>query len=263
MRSLRLFVLMTIVMAGIEAQTPLQPLTDADIQSMLEAGLPESTIVMKIQAAVYQGMANLDASSGALVALKAKGATEPVLNTVLWAEPYRAEWEERMAWLQQQEDEQRAAPGLPDRDGVYFKAPSAWTSLTSFFFWEPFYSGLAMMHHSRDYSVPVGDAHAELQIADPQPSFIVRGLSTDEPWQIVRTTAHNNQRQLHLVTGENLGRTDRALSGPPSQLQMTHMAGDIYSLRPTTALTPGEYVLCTGVQGGPGLSQCYTFGIRQ
>ena len=260
---LRIVLLTTTLITALDAQAPLQPLTNAEIESMLAAGLPESTIVMKIQAAVYQGMCNLDASSAALVALKAKGATEPVLNTVLWAEPYRADWEDHLAFWQRQEDEQRAAPGLPDRDGVYFKGPSNWTSLTSFFFWEPFYSGLAMMHHSHDYSVPVGDAHSELQIADSQPSFIVRGLDPGERWQIVRTTSRNGQRQLHLVTGENLGRTDGTLTGQPSQLQMTHMAGDIYSLRPMAVLTPGEYVLCTGVQGGPGLSQCYTFGIRQ
>jgi hypothetical protein len=76
--------------AGLLTQTGDNRLTNAEIESMLMAGLPESTIQMKIEAAALRGLVDLDASSNALIALKQKGATERVLNAVVWAEPFGA-----------------------------------------------------------------------------------------------------------------------------------------------------------------------------
>ena len=98
------------------AQTGNNRLTNAKIESMLMAGLPESTIQMKIEAAALRGLVDLDASSNALIALKQKNAAERVLNAVVWAEPFGAR--------RKRQQEERAVPGLPSSAGVYHKGPS-------------------------------------------------------------------------------------------------------------------------------------------
>src|SRR5215831_5838250 len=148
MRRLRVILPVTVV-AGLWAQTVNKPLTNAEIESMLAGGVPENTIVMKIQAAVFGGLAGLDASSTALIALKQKGASEAVLDAVVWAEPFGAR-------TKQQQELDRAAPGLPSTAGVYFREPSGWVRLRSFLVWPPLYSrGDVSFRRSHEVNVPV------------------------------------------------------------------------------------------------------------
>jgi len=61
------------------AQSVKQPLTNADVISMLEAQLPESTIVLSIQ----NSEGKFDTSPQALILLKNKGATARILDAML------------------------------------------------------------------------------------------------------------------------------------------------------------------------------------
>ena len=61
------------------AQSVKQPLTNADVISMLEAQLPESTIVLAIQ----NSGGNFDISPQSLILLKNKGATARILDAML------------------------------------------------------------------------------------------------------------------------------------------------------------------------------------
>lgn len=61
------------------AQSVKQPLTNADVISMLEAQLPESTIVLSIQ----NSGGNFDTSPQSLILLKNKGATARILDAML------------------------------------------------------------------------------------------------------------------------------------------------------------------------------------
>lgn len=61
------------------AQSVKQPLTNADVISMLDAQLPESTIVLSIQ----NSGGNFDTSPQALIVLKNKGATARILDAML------------------------------------------------------------------------------------------------------------------------------------------------------------------------------------
>ena len=133
MRRLSYILPVVTLAAGLLAQTGDNRLTNAEIESMLMAGLPESTIQMKIEAAALGGLVDLDSSSNALIALKQKRATERVLNAVVWAEPFGA-------LRKRQQDEDRAVPGLPSSAGVYYKGPSEWVRLRSFLLWQPLYS---------------------------------------------------------------------------------------------------------------------------
>ena len=161
------------------AQTGNNRLTNAKIESMLMAGLPESTIQMKIEAAALRGLVDLDASSNALIALKQKNAAERVLNAVVWAEPFGA-------LRKRQQDEDRAVPGLPSSAGVYYKGPSEWVRLRSFFLWPPLYSSRNVsFRRSHEYNVPLGGSHADLQICELHPAFYLREPAA-EGWHLVR-----------------------------------------------------------------------------
>ncbi len=61
------------------AQSEKKPMTNADVISMLEAGLSESTIVLAIQ----QSQPNFDTSSQSLIQLKNKGASPKILDFIL------------------------------------------------------------------------------------------------------------------------------------------------------------------------------------
>lgn len=234
---------------------------------MLAGGLPESTIVMTIRKAAYFGLVDVDTSANALVALKAKGADEQILNAVVWAEPYGDRLKEVQATAQraaqQKESEERAVPGLPDSSGVYFKGPSGWVRLPSFVFWAPLYFGQAWMQRAHEYSVPIGPrGHSEVQIPGGMLAFYVREPSSNEPWQIVRATSHDDERQLRLTTSPGFGQSETIAGSQVRDIRMTHVAGSIFALHPDAQLGPGEYVLCASVQGGRGLELCYSFGIR-
>ncbi|HEV3333531.1 MAG TPA: hypothetical protein VG096_21250 [Bryobacteraceae bacterium] len=80
---MRLFGVLLAVMAGAAgmwAQTAEKPLTNSDIEAMLVAGLPEGTILVKIQTAALRGLVDLDASSFGLITLKLAGAGEQTLD---------------------------------------------------------------------------------------------------------------------------------------------------------------------------------------
>src|SRR5262249_8572491 len=136
-----------LAVAAVSAQTADKALTNSEIASMLAYGVPESTILLKIETAAYRGLVNLDASSAALIGLKQTGASERVLNAVMWAEPFGAT-------LKRQQEEDRAAPGLPNSSGVYYRATSGWAVLPSSLIWPPFYSFSSFAFlRSRQYEV--------------------------------------------------------------------------------------------------------------
>ena len=257
MRNLMMLLLAAVLTASLWAQTTTnKPLTNSDVESMLASVLPESTILLTIETAARRGLVDLDASPAALNALKQKGATEQVLNAVLFIEPFGAA-------LKRKREEDRAVPDLPGRAGVYFKTPSGWVNVGSFLLWTPFFSASGWYHRSRDSSIVLGSAHSGLQISEPRPAFYVREPASSAPWQLVRLSTRKDQRLVRLASSGDFGQTLRTEPNEFRNVQMMHVAGEIYAVRPTADLEAGEYILCTTVPGGPGLNHCYGFGIQR
>ena len=254
MRRLRVILSVITVAAGLWSQTADKPLTNAEIESMLVAGVPESTIVMKIQAAVFGGFAALDASSASVIALKQKGASEAVLDAVVWAEPFDAR-------TKQQQELDRAAPGLPNSAGVYNRGPSGWVRLRSFLVWPVFSPKWNLsLRRSLAYNVPVSGSHAEVQIRERQAAFYLRELASDG-WQIIRLGLGGDRRYIQLVSSGEFPFRDRfAATG---KVQIIRIAGDVFKLQPVAPLESGEYALCSGVPSGPNSSVCYGFGVQR
>ena len=258
MRVRRVLLGVAAVGAAVLAQTAYKPLTNSEITSMLASGLPESTILLKIETAAYYGLVNLDASSPALIALKQKGASVQVLNAVMWAEPFGAA-------LKRQQEKDRAAPGLPNLSGVYYRAPPGWVALPSSLVWPPFYSPSNFsFRRSREYEVPLSGSHADLQIDGRQVGFYLRNPSSFN-WQIVRLTSHGDKRLLPIVFTGRPATTYAFEAGATHQVQITHVASGIITVVPVAPLQPGEYVLCTLVSGAVNLNlyNCHGFGIQR
>src|SRR5215469_15414975 len=201
MRLLRVLLPVLAVAAGLSSQTADKPLTNSDIQSMLMSGMPESTILMTIQSAAYRGLVNLDASSNALIALKDKGASEQVLDAVVWAEPFGAA-------LKQAQAENGAVPGLPRAGGLYYTGGSGWVRLRSFLLWPAAHSGYlgwnSPFRRGREFNVPLDGNPADIQIREPKPAFYLRGAASQD-WQIVRVTFHENRPAIRVVSSGEFG----------------------------------------------------------
>ena len=256
MRRLKVILPVVTVAAGLWAQTANKPLTNGDIESMLVAGVPEGTIVMKIQAAVFGGFAALDASSTAVIALKQKGASEAVLDAVVWAEPFDVR-------TKQQQEVDRAAPGLPSSAGVYYREPSGWARLRSFLVWPPWYSDWnASFRRSRETDVPVSGSRADLQIHDRQPAFYLREPASNG-WQIIQFALHADRRFLRFVSNGEFAASDRFVASDARKVQITRLASEVFKLQPVAPLEPGEYALCSAMPGGPNARVCYGFGVQR
>ena len=239
-----------------------EPLTNVQIETMVVNGIPDSTILLKIQIAVDRGMVNLDDSGTALGVLKAKGASERVLNAVVWAAPFSTVWLKRKAEAVVQQAEQKAAPGLPRAAGAYFQTSSGWARLPSFVFWTPFYSGWAWMNGDHEYSIPISSYDREVEISGSKPTFYVRQSRAGQEWDIALVTSQKNRRELQMVSPVGQGKMAAIPAKQQHLVTLTPVVGDIFTLRPTQALLRGEYVLCTGVPGGPGLDVCYKFTVQ-
>lgn len=85
MRPKRIASLLSVILFAsfvVLAQQEKKPLTNADVVTMIKAGLPESTIVLAIQ----KTPANFDTSPEGLIQLKNQGATPKILDAVLHAQ---------------------------------------------------------------------------------------------------------------------------------------------------------------------------------
>jgi hypothetical protein len=257
MRQLRVLLPVVALGAGLWAQTADKPLTNSEVESMLMAGVPESTIVMKIQEAVFGGLVALDASSTALIALKQKGASEQILNAVVWAEPFGA-------GRKRQQEVDRAAPGLPGSAGVYYRESSGWVRLRSFLVWPPFYSNWnAPFRRSRQFNVPLSGTRADLQIRDRQPAFYLREPAAANGWQIIQVASRDDRRFLRFVSSGEFAAGDRFAASDARKVQVMHVADGVFKLQPAAPLEPGEYVVCTAVPGFASSSVCYGFGVQR
>ena len=254
MRLLRVLVPVVSITAGLWGQTADKPLTNSDIESMLAAGLPESTILMKIQAAAYRGLVDLDASSNALITLKQKGASETVL-----AEPFGAP-------LKQMQAENGMAPGLPPTGGLYYTSGSGWVRLRSFLLWPAAYSGYlgwgAPFRRGREFTVPLEGSQADLQIREARPAFYLRQPAS-ESWQIVRVTFEDDRRSIRFVNSGEFAARDQFPVNEVRKVQITRVSGEVFRLQPAAPLESGEYALCSVSLSGPNVNVCYGFSVKR
>jgi hypothetical protein len=241
----------------LRAEEPEKPLNNADVANMTKAGLPETTIILAIQLASQRESTNFDTSAGALIELKRQGATEKILNAVLWAQPLGSVPEPKSRELS-------AAPGLPAQPGVYYRSSSGWIAAPSFLLWPPLMApwDVAIGFARKDYSITLPGLYAQLQVAEPKPVFYLRESQSGAAGQLLQLATRKDHRELRLTAGDIF---TTEVGYRPSDLQDVEfeaLAPNVFTVRPKSALGTGEYLFCTPVPGGHRLSLCSEFGIN-
>jgi hypothetical protein len=221
---------------------------------MLNANVPEGTILLVIESAAWRGNVELDASIGALAELRRQGATEQILNSVLAAEAAQRARMARAKVL-------AARPsGLPPRHGVYYRRDSAWLSLPSSFLT----SRLAINwigFRGDGYRLDLPGRHARCQLLDNRPTFYVSDYEPEGPWQIFSLSKKRNRRELRVSSRSAFPWEVEINADAFRGIEISAATAGVFAIRPRSDLEAGEYALCQVVQGTRSSFRCYEFGV--
>jgi hypothetical protein len=231
-----------------------KPLTNADIVSMVKAGLSESTIVLAIQLASKHGVTDFDTSPGALIELKKQGAAPKILDAML---------EAQMAGRRYIPS--TVVPGLPDQQGIYYKSNSGWLEVQSVSMWPEIktkwegWRGISAVEYAR---YVLAASRAPLQITTQRPTFYVRGAHPGWGWQLLKLVKKDDYREL--TVSSDIFSFARKLQFERSEIQeieLNMIAPDVLTVRPASDLEPGEYLIVNVGPGQQWLLMGYEFGI--
>jgi hypothetical protein len=216
---------------------------------MLRAKVPDSTILSEIEVLVGRG-STFDISPSALIELQRNGASEKVLNTVVYMQT-------------------AIVPGVAvsTPKGVFYRAGTNAMPLNSFLLWNefsprwttwPFY-GSGPKHAALSASPSV------VQVSESTPQLYVYGFSSDASWQLVKIARGGDYRELTLKRQHAFSKeffTD-AVFESHNLRSITFSAANAgsFMVRPTAALEAGDYALCTQLPGGGWMRSCYEFHV--
>jgi hypothetical protein len=234
----RVFLLLFVFVASITfAQTP-APLTNADIEAMVKAGIPEETIVMAIRTAAATGAAQFDTSSAGMIGLKNEGASNRVLTTLL-------------------NTPVNPAPGLPTGAGVYFSSTSGWQQIPLQEIWPPYYSSSLSI---RNYETKLPVAEPKVQVASGLPCFYVRAYPQPSEWNL----AYLGEKDELYAKIDNQMRPQLHVSEVQLRpIKVEQVSTEVQTIKPQVSLLPGDYALCKVVPGSGDLLVCYPFRVAE
>ncbi len=220
-----------------------------EIMNMLQANVPESTIVSEIEILAERG-STFDISPAAIVAMQRQGATERVLNTVVWAQ-------------------MTIVPGvsIPTPRGVFYRKGSTATELRSFELWPelgPRWSTWPFYTPEGKTVALAADAYI-VQVTESTPTLYVQGLAASAGWQLVKIGRAADHREVPLKVKHAFSRdffSDAMFQR--DELRPVTLATDgagATTVRPASPLQPGAYALCGGAPTNGWLRTCYEFQI--
>lgn len=212
----------------VEAATSARPMSNNDVVAMMQAKLPEQTIVSAIQ----QSPADFDTSPSALIALKEKGASAAVLDAILaTTTPANAPivaMDVAGTIVAIDGDQQiplrRAIGGITTNKGTFFR----WKH-RNYIFFNGVQSHIRLTQRAPSFHVSIaGNVHASEQIT------------------LIRLTTAPNQRRTEMIadyTGMDVsyGGTVPIKVGAVEG-GSAGMSGALHRVS-ADPLTPGEYVL--------------------
>jgi hypothetical protein len=230
-------------------EPPPLPSGNSEIIKMLSAGVPESTILSEVELLADRG-SSFDVSPSAIVELQRRGASEKLMNEVIWAQATIV-----------------PAVDIPVPRGVFYRSGAIATPLNSFLLWPevstrwstwPFYG-------PADKHVALSASPGVVQVSDSTPTLVVQGFSGDENWQLVHINRGSDYRQVHLKTHGMFSKDffsdsvfDRSDLRP---VAFAPAGAKSFTVRPTAALEAGDYALCGGLPEGGWMRACYEFHI--
>jgi hypothetical protein len=242
--------------ALLKADESEKPLTNEDVAEMVKAGVPEGTIILAIQLAGQRESTRFDTRPGALIELKRAGATEKILDAVLWSQPFGLASEPKSTEIS-------AAPGLPGEPGVYYHSSSGWVALPSFLLWPPLMApwNVSIAFGRKDYTIALPGFRARLQIAERRPMFYLREPPSDAAGRLLEIATRKDHRELRLTSG-NILPTEIDYLPDLQEVEFGSVAPNVFTFRAKSDLGTGEYLYCSAVPGAQQLLLCYEFGIN-
>ena len=230
------------------AQEAAPQIANADVINMLRARVPESTIVSELNILVGQG-AIFNISPSAIVELQRAGASEKVLNAILYLQT-------------------NVVPGLMIAvpKGVFYRTGTTATELRSFLLWPefvprwetwPFYPAGAK-------NVAINASPAVVQVADSTPTLLVQGFTPDSGWQLVRIIRAADHREVKLkrkgAFSSDFFSDSTFEHSELRPLTITATGSGTFTVRPASPLEPGNYALCSQLESA-WMRACYEFQV--
>ncbi len=236
-----------------------QPVTNADVATMIQAGLPESTIVL----AIRQGPADFDTSPAALIELKNQGATAAMLDAMMQPPPSPAPAPASQGTGNALLDAYYAE--MPKCDEVVLIDGTNRVSMKYASFDMQSTTSLAPFGGAKAYSCLAGQSSA-CRVSSDRPSFEFTMDGNVQPATRVAMVilAVRGQSRLIQSVSANLVRAstgfpkDRIVAIDIAELKSAGQtaSGQIrYAATPKAPLAPGEYALVVNEY------MAYDFGI--
>lgn len=227
---------------------PSQP-ANADLINMLRAKVPDSVILSEIDVLVGRG-SSFDISPSALIELQRNGASEKVLNTVVYMQT-------------------AIIPGVavPAPKGVFYRTGTNAMPLNSFLLWGEFIPRWTTFpfYASGPKQVALAASSSLVQVSESTPQLFVQGFSSDASWQLVKIARGADYRELSLKRKHAFSKDffSDAVFESHNLRPITFAAANAgsFMVRPTAALEPGDYALCTQLPGGGWMRSCYEFHV--
>jgi hypothetical protein len=230
------------------AQEAAPQIANADVINMLRAQVPESTIVSELNILVGQG-ATFNISPSAMVDLQRAGASEKVLNAILYLQT-------------------DVVPGLMIvvPKGVFYRTGATATELRSFLLWPEFVPRWETwpFYPTGAKNVAMNASPAVVQVADSTPTLLVQGFTADSGWQLVRIARAADRREVKLKRKSAFSRdffSDSTFEQSELRPLTIAAAGSgTFTVRPASALEPGNYALCSQLEQA-WMRACYEFQV--
>jgi hypothetical protein len=244
-----------------------KPLTNADVVTMVQASLPENTIVLAIE----QSPAKFDTSPAALIELKKQGVSQTVMEAMLHASS-----EPEAAKTAAEAPTPATTPGPSSAgtdilaEGTYYKSPSGWVKIEQLIM-----AGGGATHMGKMF-VPgltpqmvwtYREPTALVQISERRPTFVVKESPymvnipghSDRDLVIVKFNKKKDHRELQTTSGGNMFTFKAGLSKDKTpDITVAKISDTVFSITPTGDLEPGEYLLTFSSLGFNG----FDFGIK-
>lgn len=239
-----------IVSGSVFAQDQPPPAGNADILNMLRSHVPESTILSEIDVLVGRG-ANFDISPAAIIELQRNGASEKVMNTIVWIQT-------------------TVVPGVavPVPRAVFYRSGGNAVKLNSFLLWAEFMPRWTAwpFYKTGGNEVALNASPAVVPVSEPTPTLIVQGFDADAGWQLVKVERGTNYREVTLKRKHAFSSdffSDSVFEhGALRPIALAPEGDRSFTVRPTVPLGAGSYALCAQVPGGVGwMRACYEFQV--
>jgi hypothetical protein len=120
--------------------------------------------------------------------------------------------------------------------------------------------GMTPTEHRR-YVIEEGSAG--LTVPGAGPVFYVRGISPRDTWQLVRLDAKDDYRQWRTAKADMFreGPAEQRDSHAPA-LEFRTVAQDVFEVRPSAPLEPGQYAITMLAPGQRWLVVAYPFAVH-